>query len=168
MLSTTRLSSVAGTPRPLSDLEKGTLLTDLSEIVNANANENSDLFKALKGGGSNFGVVTRFDMQAFDTGLLWGGLVTYTDKVTDKFVNAYHNWTNNIENYVNGSVIPFWSYMPELGGDVILLAYEDITGIEAPPAFDEFMAIDEMIGSTMRIASHKSLTDELEIAEGYR
>lgn len=145
-----------------------TPLTAYSEIVNANADENSDLFKALKGGGSNFGVVTRFDMQAFDTGLLWGGLVTYSDKVTDDFINAYYKWTNNIENYVNGSVIPFWSYMPEVGGDVILLAYEDVTGIEAGPAFDDFMAIDEMISSTMRVTTHKSLADELEIADGYR
>lgn len=139
-----------------------------SEIVNANADENSDLFKALKGGGSNFGVVTRFDMQAFDVGLFWGGLVTYSANVGDQFVNAYHNWTNNIENYVNGSVIPFWSSVPDSDDDVIMLAYEDITGIEAPPAFAEFMAIDQMTGSTMRIGTHKSLTDELEIASGYR
>ncbi|KAI0889805.1 6-hydroxy-D-nicotine oxidase [Annulohypoxylon maeteangense] len=34
-----------------------------SIIVNANKDENSDLCHALKGGGSNFGVVTRFDIQ---------------------------------------------------------------------------------------------------------
>ncbi|KAL3490398.1 hypothetical protein BJX62DRAFT_252037 [Aspergillus germanicus] len=32
-------------------------------IVNANANEeNADLYRALKGGGSNFGIITRFDL----------------------------------------------------------------------------------------------------------
>ncbi|KAI1387334.1 6-hydroxy-D-nicotine oxidase [Hypoxylon trugodes] len=36
-----------------------------STIVNANANENPDLFRALKGGGSNFGIVTRFDIQTY-------------------------------------------------------------------------------------------------------
>lgn len=107
-------------------------------------------------------------MQAFDTGLLWGGLVTYAASVTDQFVNAYYDWTNNIENYVNGSVIPFWSYMPDVGGDVILLAYEDITGKEWPSQFSQFEAIGEMMGSTLRIDTHKGITDELEIADGYR
>ncbi|KAL8759916.1 MAG: hypothetical protein Q9184_003476 [Pyrenodesmia sp. 2 TL-2023] len=42
-------------------------------IVNANATSNSDLRFALKGGSNNFGIVTRFDLQAFPQGKLWGG-----------------------------------------------------------------------------------------------
>ncbi|KAH8425263.1 FAD-binding oxidoreductase [Aspergillus melleus] len=38
------------------------LLAD-GRLVNANANENADLHRALKGGGSNFGIVTRFDLE---------------------------------------------------------------------------------------------------------
>ncbi|KAI5926035.1 hypothetical protein F4810DRAFT_708117 [Camillea tinctor] len=36
-----------------------------SRIVNANASTNEDLYYALKGGGSNFGVVTRFDLETY-------------------------------------------------------------------------------------------------------
>jgi FAD/FMN-containing dehydrogenase len=43
------------------------------EIVNANPKDNPDLFAALKGGVGNFGIVTRFDLQAFDQGEMWGG-----------------------------------------------------------------------------------------------
>lgn len=140
------------------------------DIVNAIKDENSDLFRALKGGGSNFGIVTRFDMQAYDTGLLWGGLVTYNASVSDDMVSAYTDWTNNVKNYPNGSVIPFWSYDPTVNGgsEVVLVAYEDINSVEKPEAFDGFMAIPEVIGSTMRIDSHKNITDELEIVPGYR
>ncbi|KAJ6020376.1 6-hydroxy-D-nicotine oxidase [Penicillium herquei] len=38
------------------------LLAD-GNLINANAKENTDLFRALKGGGSNFGIVTRFDLE---------------------------------------------------------------------------------------------------------
>ncbi|KAF2477645.1 FAD-binding domain-containing protein [Lindgomyces ingoldianus] len=34
-----------------------------STIIDANAHENADLWRALKGGGSNFGIVTRFDIE---------------------------------------------------------------------------------------------------------
>jgi FAD/FMN-containing dehydrogenase len=36
-------------------------------VVNANVDENADLWLALKGGSGNFGIVTRFDMMAFPT-----------------------------------------------------------------------------------------------------
>ncbi|KAH8660131.1 FAD binding domain-containing protein [Xylariales sp. PMI_506] len=60
-------------------------------VVYANADENADLFKALKGGGSNLGIVTRFDLRTFTippTGV-YGGLVfttwDYLDVVVDQF-----------------------------------------------------------------------------------
>ncbi|KAL2757272.1 hypothetical protein ACRALDRAFT_2131719 [Sodiomyces alcalophilus JCM 7366] len=61
-------------------------------VVEANADENEDLFKALKGGGSNLGIVTRFDMRTFTTppdGAYGGLLFTswdHLDVVVDQFV----------------------------------------------------------------------------------
>ncbi|KAF2130675.1 FAD-binding domain-containing protein [Dothidotthia symphoricarpi CBS 119687] len=139
------------------------------EVINANANENSDLFQVLKGGsGANFGIVTKFDVQAFEAGNLWGGTMIYPKSVGQQHIEAYHAWTENVNNYPEGSSIIFWSYQPALEDIVILAAYEDTTGNEAPPGFDGFMAIPDAIASTMRIASHKALTDELEQAAGYR
>lgn len=47
------------------------------QIVNANANENPDLWRSLRGGGNNFGIVTRFDLRTFKQGEFWGGAVFY-------------------------------------------------------------------------------------------
>ncbi|KAM0190714.1 hypothetical protein ACHAPI_009240 [Fusarium lateritium] len=136
-------------------------------IVNANKNNNSDLWKALKGGSSNFGIVTRFDVQAFDAPLLWGGLVTYTTNTTNAHVEAYKNWTDNIENYQDGSVIPFWSYTPQAGEIGITVSYEDTTGKVAPKALDEFWKIPYET-SNLRKDSHRNMTVELELVAGYR
>ena len=61
-------------------------------IVEATATKNKDLFKALKGGGSNLGVVTRFDLRTFTINPegAYGGLVftpwDSLDTVIDQFV----------------------------------------------------------------------------------
>lgn len=140
-----------------------------SDVINANATDNSDLFHVLKGGsGSNFGIVTRFDVQAFEAGNLWGGTMVYPKSVGQQHIDAYHAWTENVNNYPEGSSIIFWSYLPAMQDIVILAAYEDTAGTVAPPGFDMIMAIPDAMASTMRIASHKELTDELEQAVGYQ
>jgi len=53
------------------------------EIINASAEENSDLFIALTGGANNFGVITRFDMKTFQQGQMWGGSVFYPPDSTN-------------------------------------------------------------------------------------
>ena len=43
--------------------------------MNANASSHPDLYRALKGGGNNLGVVTRFDFKTFEQGTFWGGFL---------------------------------------------------------------------------------------------
>jgi FAD/FMN-containing dehydrogenase len=47
------------------------------KLVNANETSNVDLFRALKGGGNNFGVVTRFDFRTVDIGLIAAGSIVH-------------------------------------------------------------------------------------------
>jgi hypothetical protein len=50
-----------------------------------------DLFRALKGGANNFGVVTRFDLATFPQGQILGGNVaqdiSYRDDVFEAFAD---------------------------------------------------------------------------------
>ncbi|KAH8195865.1 hypothetical protein TruAng_009967 [Truncatella angustata] len=59
-------------------------------VVQASDKENPNLFKALKGGGNNFGVVTRFDMRAFEQGNLYGGLLVYAYDKRAAVFNQFH------------------------------------------------------------------------------
>ncbi|KAI0377412.1 FAD-binding domain-containing protein [Hypomontagnella monticulosa] len=136
------------------------------QIVNANATENTDLFKALKGGSTNFGIVTRFDMDAFDAQDMWGGVIVYPPSTMRQHIEAYVEWTDNIENYQDGSAILLCSHYPKVGVS-IAAAFEDTTGAVAAPAFDKFMAIPNQIKSTMRKDTHRNLLKELDLVSGY-
>ena len=92
-------------------------------MIDANANENRDLFRVLKGGsGANFGIVTKFDVQAFEASNLWGGTVVYPKSVGQQQIDAYQSWTENLNNYPEGSSIVFWSHLPTMQDIVILAA----------------------------------------------
>ncbi|EXK25657.1 hypothetical protein FOMG_17694 [Fusarium oxysporum f. sp. melonis 26406] len=66
-------------------------------IIEANRHHNKDLFRALKGGGNNFGIVTRFDMRTFTLPPdgVYGGLMVPTwdsvDTVKHQFVDYVHS-----------------------------------------------------------------------------
>ncbi|KAI0893530.1 hypothetical protein F4806DRAFT_476168 [Annulohypoxylon nitens] len=47
------------------------------EILNANSRENPDLWVALRGGGNNLGIVTRFDVRTFKQEPMYAGMVFY-------------------------------------------------------------------------------------------
>ncbi|KAI1854482.1 hypothetical protein JX266_000600 [Neoarthrinium moseri] len=63
------------------------------DVVTASEDENADLFWALRGAGSSFGVVTHFTSRAFPQGEVWGGLMAwpfdFLPQLVD-FVNEYH------------------------------------------------------------------------------
>ncbi|MCJ1451511.1 hypothetical protein MMC28_001849 [Mycoblastus sanguinarius] len=63
------------------------------EVVNANASQHSDLYKALKGGGNKFGVVTRFDFKTFDFGTFWGGLLVVPTHNSKRQLEALQDFT---------------------------------------------------------------------------
>jgi FAD/FMN-containing dehydrogenase len=58
------------------------------EIVNANATSRYDLYTALKGGQSNFGIVTRFDISTFPQGKIWGGRTVYAPTADTALLSA--------------------------------------------------------------------------------
>ncbi|GAP87352.1 putative FAD binding domain-containing protein [Rosellinia necatrix] len=64
-------------------------------IVNASDKENADLARALRGGGNNFGVVTRYTLQTYRQGNIWAGNVIYihNDKVASNLLRAVRDFT---------------------------------------------------------------------------
>lgn len=139
-------------------------------IVNANAKENPDLWQVLKGGSNNFGIVTRIDLTAFESGDIWGGVVLYPSSTIPDQISAFVKFTDNIDQDPYGSLITFWAYTSATNTTVVENAYEYTKPVANPAVFSELLAIQPEIPktNTLRIANLTSLTTELEAAADLR
>ena len=72
-------------------LEADVVLADGS-FVTASAQENADLFWALRGGGGNFGVVTSFLFQAHPVSMVYAGPIFWDAKYGKQIMAAYRDF----------------------------------------------------------------------------
>ena len=136
--------------------------------MNANKNSNSDLFQALKGGGNNLGIVTRFDLFAFAQDDLWGGVVAFPNTTTSKQISAFVNFNNNIVKDEYGSLISFWIYTSESDATNSINSLEYTKPVANASVFAELRRIPGKISDTTRITNLTDLTTELVQAYGFR
>ncbi|KAB5515384.1 6-hydroxy-D-nicotine oxidase [Coniochaeta sp. 2T2.1] len=92
-------------------------------IVNANQASNSDLFKALKGGSTNFGIVTKVKVAAFAHDGLWGGqiVVPATNATTQQVMKDFTDFTTANNEDVDTAIMinppilaPFLALQPQV------------------------------------------------------
>ncbi|KAJ3555483.1 hypothetical protein NPX13_g10345 [Xylaria arbuscula] len=60
--------------------------------INANATSNPRLFRALKGGQNNFGIVTRFDIKTYPQPGFWGGAIQYPESSDVAQLSAFRGF----------------------------------------------------------------------------
>ncbi|TCM51404.1 FAD/FMN-containing dehydrogenase [Kribbella sp. VKM Ac-2568] len=87
------------------NLEEVEIVTADGQIRTANREENTELFWALRGGGGNFGVVTRFTFRLHDVGpTVTGGLIVWSADRVDDVLATYRNLTESAPRELTAAV----------------------------------------------------------------
>lgn len=89
-------------------------------VTTASASTNSDLWRALKGGSNNFGIVTRFTTRSFPCTNVWSGFLYMPSWETTKTLKGFHDYihgSSSSETYDDHSAGPIccFSYIQKLG-----------------------------------------------------
>ncbi|KAM0263967.1 hypothetical protein ACHAQJ_001002 [Trichoderma viride] len=122
----------------------------------------SDLYWALRGGGNNFGIVTRFDLAAYPQGDLWAGSNTflYTNETATAINNAFYYLGINAPSDPYAQVIIAYAYAQSEDVFVIASDLQYAKPVANPPILQNFTSIPGAIASTLRIVDLSNLTVE--------
>jgi FAD/FMN-containing dehydrogenase len=151
------------------NLEEVEIVTAEGQIRTASQNENADLHWALRGGGGNFGVVTRFTFRLHEVGpTITGGLIVWSAERVDDVLATYRDLTESAPREVTAAVTvrlappaPFlpeeWHGKPIVG----LLACHSGPDVEADLA--PLRALGDPIAD---LVTEKPYTDQQSMLDG--
>lgn len=105
------------------------IITADAKRIRASADENPDLFWAIRGGGGNFGIVTMFEFQLHPVGPeILAGFIVYPLEQAETVLTEYRRFVDNLHEDLNVWVIlrqaPPLPFLPEdvHGKGVVVLA----------------------------------------------
>ncbi|KAL4915367.1 hypothetical protein BDW62DRAFT_212727 [Aspergillus aurantiobrunneus] len=136
-------------------------------ITTANRATNADLFKALKGGGNNFGIITNVEFLAFKQGPLWGGIVGHDLSFVPQQINALVNFTSNVVHDRHAMLVTIWQHNGKANASFAASGLQYTRGVENPPIFGEFLAVPQTF-STLRVTDIYDLMMETAPPAGKR
>jgi FAD/FMN-containing dehydrogenase len=131
------------------------------EIVDANTHANADLFRSLKGGKSNFGIVTRVDIKTHAQDTIWGGGIMYPlSETEDAQLEAFWNFKNSDGYDAHAQVeLSFISRGPN--GSFVSNNHWYGRHLERPASFEHFQKIQPQIMNSMRFETTANFAKEL-------
>jgi FAD/FMN-containing dehydrogenase len=89
----------------VDNLEEVEIVTADGDIRTASRDENADLCWALRGGGGNFGVVTRFTLRLHAVGpTVTGGMIVWSADRADEVLAAYRDLTESAARELTAAV----------------------------------------------------------------
>ncbi|KAK3307410.1 uncharacterized protein B0T15DRAFT_492889 [Chaetomium strumarium] len=131
-------------------------------IINVDKHSCPDLFRALKGGSNNFGIVTKFTMTAIPCDKVWGGMTFFPKQVIPAAIEATTSFTDNIVNDPDSNLVVIFTHMPDFKDIVVATLYANMVGIEKPPAYSKWLALPEIL-NTVKMTSISEMAFEYNI-----
>jgi FAD/FMN-containing dehydrogenase len=151
------------------NLEEVEVVTADGQIRTAGRDENADLHWALRGGGGNFGVVTRFTFRLHEVGpTITGGLIVWGADRVDEILAAYRDLTESASREVTAALTvrlappaPFlpeeWHGRPIVG----LLVCHSGTDVEA-----DLAPVRALSHPIAELVTEKAYTDQQSMLDG--
>ncbi|MDQ4000196.1 MAG: FAD-binding oxidoreductase [Actinomycetota bacterium] len=139
----------------IDDLLAAEIVTADGELLRVDAESHPDLFWAIRGGGGNFGVATRFKFRLHEVDTFVGGmlLLPATPEVIASFVAEAEAAPEELSTIANVMTAPPLPFVPaEMHGELVIMAMLAYAGEvdEGERAIEPFRALVEPIADMVK------------------
>jgi FAD/FMN-containing dehydrogenase len=132
------------------------LVTAEGNIISVNRKSYPDLYWALRGGGNNFGIVTRFDYETFPQGDIFAGSTVHGYEHRDAVIKAFSTFANH-----GDPKAATWLSIAYTNGQKIMSALAMHADPEPnAPALKPYMSIPTLY-STVKVRSIADMVHEI-------
>ncbi|GAP90255.2 putative 6-Hydroxy-D-Nicotine Oxidase [Rosellinia necatrix] len=146
-------------------LEAEVVLAD-GQIVRASRSEHADLFRALKGGSNNFGIVTRFTLATIPLEKVWGGVLVLPKETIPSVCRLTTEFTTKIPENPDNNLIIVIGYIPDMKDVVASAAVVNTKAVSNDPIFDDWKKLPAIADSTKNTSIYE-LSFEVTLPENY-
>ncbi|KAM4057466.1 FAD binding domain-containing protein [Hirsutella rhossiliensis] len=148
------------------------------DVVRASQTRHPDLFKALKGGNTNFGIVTHVEFAAFDLDDIWGGEVRVSlngpqasrAEMLDRICHATVDFVRNNNNDLDTGLQVATAYLSGNKGQLVDLALSNTAGVENAKAARPFLKMPNQVSNAARRTKVADFVHEVSkfVPKGFR
>ncbi|KAL9057835.1 MAG: hypothetical protein Q9162_002065 [Coniocarpon cinnabarinum] len=130
------------------------------EKINASNTENRDLWVALKGGGNNFGVVTKLTIRTFTNSKLWAGYLYHPVSVGPRLMQVFYDFGEEVNRdpYANALLALGYDAKMRVTGIASIIQY---TKAESNPKVLKGFMDTKRFWSTVKFQTHGNATKEV-------
>jgi FAD/FMN-containing dehydrogenase len=129
-------------------------------IVTADEDNHPDLFRALKGGSNNFGIVTNFKMSTIKNDRVWGGMRFHASEKQAELIDALYSFIDNIPQHPESYLCVFFTYSPAVKDIALGTLLCQVDGVENAPAYEKLLQLPDTM-NTCKMTSIYALTTEV-------
>ncbi|KAI1316484.1 hypothetical protein F5Y16DRAFT_420372 [Xylariaceae sp. FL0255] len=127
--------------------------------ITADSNNHPLLFKVLKGGSNNFGVVTNIRMKAIENKEIWGGLNFFDRSIAGEAMELLVEFTQNCHLNKDSHLLFFFMYTD----NTIVTAYVQLDGSQRASSFKKFLGLPSTLDTT-KTTTIAAVVSEYDIA----
>ncbi|XDG05839.1 hypothetical protein ABKA04_005454 [Annulohypoxylon sp. FPYF3050] len=136
-------------------------------IITADHEHHADLFRALKGGSNNFGIVTSFTMPILPSDHIWGGVGASPDTATSEVIDVMWQFTEDQATHQDSYLMVVIGYFPNFGVNVASTALFQGKGISTGPEFEGWHKLPKLADTTGQTTIHDLSLDMSRLPPNY-